>query len=53
MNQWLEGFAYRIDFSFLVAFLAGIIAVAIASFTVSFQAIKVAIGNPVNWLRSE
>jgi putative ABC transport system permease protein len=53
MNQWLEGFAYRIDFSLIVAFLAGITALVIALFTVSFQAIKVAIGNPVNWLRSE
>lgn len=53
MNQWLEGFAYRIDFSFMVAALAGGIALVVALLTVSFQAIKVAIGNPVNWLRSE
>jgi putative ABC transport system permease protein len=53
MNEWLEGFAYRINFSVFVAILAGITALAIALFTVSFQAIKVAVGNPVNWLRSE
>lgn len=53
MNEWLEGFAYRIDFSLIVAVLAGITALVIALFTVSFQAIKVAVGNPVNWLRSE
>jgi putative ABC transport system permease protein len=53
MNQWLQGFAYRIDLQWWVFGMAGITAVLIALFTVSFQAIKAAIANPVNSLKSE
>lgn len=53
MNKWLEDFAYRINISWTTFALAGFSAVAIALFSVSFQAIKAAIANPVKSLRSE
>lgn len=53
MHQWLQDFAYRIDISWWVFVLAGITALFIALFTVSFQAIKAALANPVESLRSE
>ena len=53
MNNWLEDFAYRITISWWVFALAGIIALLIALVTVSFQAIKAAIANPVKSLRTE
>jgi putative ABC transport system permease protein len=53
MNKWLRGFAYRISIDWKVFVIAGIIAILIAAITVSFQAIKAAVANPVNSLRSE
>jgi putative ABC transport system permease protein len=53
MRQWLQSFAYRIDISLWVFILAGFAAIVIALLTVSFQAIKAAIANPVKSLRSE
>lgn len=53
MHQWLQGFAYKIDISWWIFVLAGILAVAIALVTVSFQAIRAATANPVKSLRSE
>ena len=53
MNNWLKDFAYRIDIQWWVFVLAGILAALIAFFTVSFQAIKAAVANPVTALRSE
>ncbi|MES2732860.1 MAG: ABC transporter permease [Bacteroidota bacterium] len=53
MNKWLEDFAYRIDIRWWVFALAGVIALLIALFTVSFQAIKAALANPVKSLRTE
>ena len=53
MNQWLADFAYRIHISWWIFILAGLIAVLIALFTISFQAVKAAIANPVTSLRSE
>ncbi|MDR3713172.1 MAG: ABC transporter permease [Puia sp.] len=53
MNKWLEGFAYRTSISWWVFALAGLGAITIALATVSFQAIKAAIANPVHSLRSE
>jgi putative ABC transport system permease protein len=47
MNRWLEDFAYRINISWLVFLVAGIISIVIAFLTISFQAIKVALANPV------
>jgi ABC-type antimicrobial peptide transport system permease subunit len=53
MNRWLQDFAYRINIGWWVFVLAGIIALLIALATVSFQAIKAGIANPVKSLRTE
>jgi putative ABC transport system permease protein len=53
MNQWLEGFAYRIEIQFWIFLLAGLFATAIAAAIISFQTLKAAMTNPVNSLRSE
>jgi putative ABC transport system permease protein len=53
MHGWLNGFAYRSTMSWWMFALAGILAVCIALLTVSFQAIKAAVVNPVKALRSE
>lgn len=53
MHKWLEGYAYRITINWTVFALSGVLALAIALITVSFQSIKAAIANPVNSLRSE
>lgn len=53
MNKWLQSFAYRIDFDWWVFAMAGGLTVAIALITVSFQAIKAALANPVEALRYE
>lgn len=53
MNKWLQGFAYRIHISWWIFLAAGFIAIFIALVTVSFQAIKAAMTNPVKSLRSE
>jgi putative ABC transport system permease protein len=53
MNQWLQGFAYRIAIGWWLFPVAGLIAIAIAWITVSFQAIKASVANPVKALRSE
>jgi putative ABC transport system permease protein len=53
MNKWLQDFAYRINISWWVFALAGISALLIALLTVSFQAIKAALANPVKSLRTE
>jgi putative ABC transport system permease protein len=53
MNKWLQGFAYRINISWFVFALAGLLTIAIALLTVSYQAVKAAIANPVKSLRTE
>ena len=53
MKNWLEDFAYRINIGWWVFVLAGAVAISIALVTVSFQAIKAALSNPVNSLRTE
>lgn len=53
MNRWLEGFAYQIEISWWIFPLAGVIAIFIAILTVSTQAMKAALMNPVKALRSE
>lgn len=53
MNKWLAQFAYRIDIEWWMPGIAGLTTVGIALLTVSFQAIKAALSNPVKALRSE
>lgn len=53
MQQWLHDFAYRADMHWWLVAIAGIAAIFIAFATVSFQAIKAALANPVKSLRAE
>ena len=53
MHKWLEEFTYRVELNALIFIVAGVMALVIAVLTVSFQAIKVAVANPVNALRDE
>lgn len=53
MNKWLEGFARRIDIPIGIFLLSGGIALLIAFFTVSFQALKASLANPVKSIRTE
>jgi putative ABC transport system permease protein len=53
MNSWLQDYNYRTDISWWVFAAAGILAILIALATVSFQAIKAALVNPVRSLRTE
>lgn len=53
MSHWLQDFAYRVNIHWWVFILSAILAMFVALATVSFQAIKAAIANPVKSLRSE
>ena len=53
MTRWLEDYKYKITLSWDVFAVAGIISVAIAVFTISYQSISAALANPANRLRSE
>ncbi|RYE27131.1 MAG: FtsX-like permease family protein [Sphingobacteriaceae bacterium] len=53
MNKWLQAYTYRIDIEWWVFVLAGGVSVLIAVSTISFQAVKAALANPVKSLRSE
>ncbi|HEX2606993.1 MAG TPA: ABC transporter permease [Flavisolibacter sp.] len=53
MHQWLENFAYRIDIGWWIFALAGLFALTIALITISFQAVKAALSNPIKNLRTE
>jgi putative ABC transport system permease protein len=53
MNKWLQSFAYRISIGWWVFVMAGIAALLIALITVSFQAVKAALANPIKNLRTE
>ena len=53
MNKWLQDFAYRIEITIYPFIISGILALVIALFTVGYQAVKAALANPVDSLRSE
>lgn len=53
MYNWLEDFAYRISMPFWIFIVAAVAALLVALLTVSFQAIKAALSNPVRSLRTE
>ena len=53
MNDWLQNFVYRINVPWWVFLFAAAIAVAVSVITVSYNAIKAALANPVNSLRNE
>ena len=53
INKWLQNFAYRISIGWWMFALAGILIITVAMITISFQAIKAALANPVKSLRTE
>lgn len=53
MHRWLQDFAYRVDIGWQVFALAGVLSIGIALITVSFQAVKAALANPVKSLKAE
>jgi len=53
MTKWLQGFAYRISIQWWMFVVAALAAILVALATVSFQAIKAALSNPVKSLRAE
>ncbi|HYF32167.1 MAG TPA: ABC transporter permease [Chitinophagaceae bacterium] len=53
MNKWLQDFAYRIDINWMIFAMAAAAAVIIAMITITFQAVRAAMANPVKSLRAE
>jgi len=53
MHNWLQNYSYRVGISWWVFIVAGLAAILIALLTISFQAIKAAVANPVKSLRTE
>jgi ABC-type antimicrobial peptide transport system permease subunit len=53
MNKWLQDYVYRINISWWLFAAGGLVAIVIALATISFQAVKAAIANPVKSLRTE
>ncbi|MCE6992418.1 ABC transporter permease [Dyadobacter sp. CY323] len=53
VSTWLNDFAYRIEIHWWMFAAAGVLAVAVALFTISFQSIKAALTNPVKSIRAE
>lgn len=53
MERWLDDFAYRIDISWWIFVIAGLVALTMALATVSYQSIRAALANPVKSLRYE
>lgn len=53
MNGWLNDFAYRIDISWEIILISGLLAITVALLTISLKAVKAALANPVKSLRSE
>ena len=53
MNTWLQNYAYKIDISWWMFVIAGLLTVCIALITVSYESIKAALVNPVESLRTE
>ena len=53
MKNWLQTYTYRVEIHWTVFVLSGLLALMIAVLTVSFQALKAAVANPVKSLRTE
>jgi ABC-type antimicrobial peptide transport system permease subunit len=53
MNKWLQDYAFRIDISWWIFVVGGLISIVVALATVSYRAIRAAVVNPVDSLRSE
>ena len=53
MKKWLQTYTYRVNIEWWIFALTAVLSIFIAIITVSYQAIKAAIANPVKSLRSE
>ncbi|ULT27403.1 FtsX-like permease family protein [Sphingobacterium sp. E70] len=53
MDKWLQDYSYRIQIQWYYFVIAGLLAILISMATISYQAIKAALSNPVNSLRNE
>ncbi len=53
LSRWLQNFAYRIEISWPIFLIAGLAALLVALLTVSYQAVKAALTDPVDSLRYE
>ena len=53
VDRWLQNFTYRTDINGFIFLLAGIMTLAIAWITISYQAIRIAIRNPIDSIRDE
>jgi putative ABC transport system permease protein len=53
MYKWLQDFEYRIEVGWWIFVFSGFVAVLVALFTVSFQAVRAAVSNPIKSLRTE
>jgi putative ABC transport system permease protein len=53
MHSWLNNYTYRVDLSWWIFVITAVISILIALITVSFQAVKAALSNPVKSLRTE
>lgn len=53
MNDWLQNYAYKINISWWMFIIAGLLTISVALITVSYQSIKAALANPVKSLRTE
>ena len=53
LNSWLQGFTYRIDISWWIFVVTAVVSILIALITISYQAIRAALANPVKNLRAE
>jgi len=53
MHNWLQDFEYRVQINWWIFIIAGLMASVIALVTVSYQAIRAALSNPVESLRTE
>ncbi|MGD8307474.1 MAG: FtsX-like permease family protein, partial [Ignavibacteria bacterium] len=53
MTRWLENFAYRTDISIIIYVVSGLLGLVIAIISISFQAVKAALANPVNAIKYE
>ena len=53
LHRWLENYAYRIEMTWWIFLLAGVVAMLVATLTIALQTVRAALANPVKSLRSE
>jgi len=53
VQKWLQDFAYRVEISWIIFLIAGVVSLMVALITVTFQSVKAALANPVDSLKYE